>query len=140
MEAAITSPNRQWFSSYKPFDNKVGVQIGHGSSMLAAGYGRIETSVGNFENVFYVPQLVTNLFSIRSATQQGIVVQYSMNDVKFIKDGLIVLRGTLQHGAQFNIVSLNETCKRWLRVVVLSCFRLECQQNCGMKRLQQAFI
>lgn len=66
--------------------------------VYASGWGRIDSTVGPIENVYHVPKLVTNLFSIRSATQQNLVVQYSKTDVKFMKDHSTVLQGLLKNG------------------------------------------
>lgn len=74
------------------------VRLGDGNCMHAHGHGQIRTNAGIIENVFYVPSLVTNLFSIRAATRQNIVVQYTMDDVKLIKNDVIVLRGSLCSG------------------------------------------
>lgn len=67
--------------------------------MQVMGYGRILTNAGIIEDVYYVPKLVTNLFSIRSVTRQKIVVVYTEHDVKFIKDNKILLYGIHRNGA-----------------------------------------
>lgn len=69
------SPNKFWFATYAPFPQNKEIQLGNGSRMAALGIGSIRTNAGVVEEVYYVPDSITNLFSIRAATQHGIVVQ-----------------------------------------------------------------
>lgn len=78
--------------TFTPFTNRINIQLGNGAYMEAHGSGRINTSAGSFEDVFYVPNLETNLFSIKSVALKNIVVQYCANGVKFIKNNSVVLQ------------------------------------------------
>ena len=43
--------------------------------------------------VYYVPNISANLFSIVSATKNGLTVQYDNDTVKFVHDNKVVLQG-----------------------------------------------
>lgn len=86
------SPNIKWFLSFNRSEKDVNVRLGDGSCMPAHGYGQIHTDAGIIEDVYYIPNMVTNLFSIQAATRKNIIVKYSMNEVTFVKNNTVVLK------------------------------------------------
>lgn len=92
------SPNKHWFSALALFTSRLKIQLGNGNCMYALGVGHMKSDKGDIHSVYYVPELVTNLFSIRSATRRGIVVQYTTSSVKFFKGDTVVLQGKYDQG------------------------------------------
>ena len=83
-----------------------------GVSIYALGQGDIHvvttvdgaTQTGVLNNVLYVPDLGTNLFSIASATDQGLNLEFLKQTVLFKSNGTTILSG---HGGRKALYKLN---------------------------------
>lgn len=88
---------KDWFMEFEKLDHPQNVKLAKG---MIRGYGRgkIETNRGILQNVLYVPELETNLYSIRAATELGMRVEYDDDSVVFIRkdDNEILLDGHLR--------------------------------------------
>lgn len=76
------TPNKSLFDTYQDLTRSEPVKLGNGQSLFAVGVGRIKIEQGFLDRVYYVPGLITNLFSIRSATEKGAFVEYVKDRVR----------------------------------------------------------
>lgn len=58
-----------WIHNYQNLDTEVMIRLGDDSIITAKGYGIVKTSIGDIENVYYVPEVKENLFSTVSAVK-----------------------------------------------------------------------
>jgi hypothetical protein len=79
------TPNRSKFKTYSKFDKPQKVGLGDGHTIDALGVGNIpitvrisrrETKICTVYNVLHVPDLKVNLFSVKSAAEKNIIVQF----------------------------------------------------------------
>lgn len=85
--------DRKLFTTYSSLSNK-SVIVGNGSAISAHGCGQVAVQVYDgykwinttIDNVLYVPELKTNLFSVNRATERGYVMIIAGNMCKFIKE------------------------------------------------------
>ena len=72
---------------YHEFSVPESVILGDGRTLKAYGCGQVKITVSNRDKnkiclmtgVLYVPKLACNLFSVRSVTQKGMIVQFGYN-------------------------------------------------------------
>ena len=99
------TPHRNLFSSYTPFTSPEKVGIADGHTVNAVGKGNVQitvrvsrkvTRLSTMYDVLHVPDLKTNLFSVRSATEKGVIVQFGHTRC-WLKNskGMIRAMGTL---------------------------------------------
>lgn len=74
---------KEWFKTLTTLEEPREVRTAHGA-IFGIGTGTIETNRGTLQNVLYVPDLLSNLYSIRAATKLGMVVEYDKNNVMFV--------------------------------------------------------
>ena len=97
--------NRQLFINYRTFEVPESVRLGDGRTVEAYGSGRVNITIETchdkqlntgMDGVLYVPKLTCNLFSVRAATQKGLIVQFG-HSCCWIKDhsGKVVGKGRL---------------------------------------------
>lgn len=88
--------NRALFTSFTNTSPKP-IIIGNGAVISALGYGQMAVQVSNgnewvdtvIDNVLYVPELKTNLFSVNRATDKGYVMVTDDSSCKFYKSNKI---------------------------------------------------
>lgn len=88
--------DRALFTSFSNTSPKP-VIIGNGAVINAIGYGQMTVQVSNgnewidtvIDNVLYVPELKTNLFSVNRATDKGYVIVTDDSSCKFFKSNKI---------------------------------------------------
>lgn len=81
------TPNRHWISNYEVFETAKMVTLGDSHRIVALGSGNIVTTAGTMRDVYYVPELTANLFSISAATKNGIEVLCKGNEMHLKLDG-----------------------------------------------------
>lgn len=76
---------RDWFVNINPIDLKV--TVANGTKINAEGIGKIaintDTSVKALNDVIYVPNLQTNLLSVKQAVEKGFTVMFDKTGCKF---------------------------------------------------------
>ena len=94
-----------YFASYTSFNAPKAIIVGNQHTMLAYGYGdiRIEALVDGvwyehyLKDVWYVPDVVKNLFSVTTATDKGFVYRQDKQRCELVKDGKPLLTGERYH-------------------------------------------
>lgn len=79
--------HREWFSSYRHFQEPSKIKIGDGTTLNAEGEGNIDVLIKSddgwkekyLENVLFVPNMKVNLFSTTAAMDKGYVMKSYMN-------------------------------------------------------------
>lgn len=100
--------NDRYFSSFEKFELPHSITVANGNSLEAIGKGTIKVvttvngrnQIKNLENVWYVPEISKNLFSVL-ATQdknQNSIFQSTFKDCYLKIDGETVLHGTRNAG------------------------------------------
>ena len=92
------TPNKNWISDYSDFAQAKSVTLGDNRKIKAVGSGRIYTTAGVLDEVFYVPELSTNLFSLMAATSRGLRVTCTSDKLVILDRGREVLRGRKESG------------------------------------------
>lgn len=120
----ITS-NFRWFKDFQPFNRKSQVKAAGNELLEACGSGTIE--IVNYENhklnsltlkdVWYVPGITKNLFSVLAAHDRNPGSRFQSNDTKcqFIIDKQVVVEGVRQpngslYKATFHVNQPDEIC------------------------------
>lgn len=85
--------NSEWLQEYQELDNPRNIHLGNDEIIQAFGYGNIQTSAGWIMDVYFVPKISLNLFSIASVTSKGFQVRYDEDTVKFFKGNELFLEG-----------------------------------------------
>ncbi|CAG9110681.1 unnamed protein product [Plutella xylostella] len=89
--------DRNLFTTFQQtLDNKT-VIVGNGEEISALGCGQVAVQVYDgcgwvkttIDNVLFVPELKTNLFSVKCATERGYVVKMDNNWCKFYKENTV---------------------------------------------------
>lgn len=92
--------NRSLFSSFQSVSQK-SVIVGNGATISVLGCGQMAVQVNNgsdwinttIDNVLYVPELKTNLFSVNRAADRGYVIMTDDSTCKFLKNGVVCAIG-----------------------------------------------
>jgi len=71
------TPNLHWLVDYEVLQQPKEVRFGNNHKTYALGFGSVITSVGVMRNVYYVPNLAANLFSVTAATARGVEIKYT---------------------------------------------------------------
>lgn len=87
--------NKAWISNYRSLVTPINIRLGENRIIQALGFGEIKTSIGAIKNVHFVPQIMSNLFSLSSATDHGIHILTDKFSMRFIKDNQEVSRGKI---------------------------------------------
>ena len=79
-------PQKEFLVNRREFDTPEKVGLGDGRNMEGVGVGNVHLKLMLFKvstskqavmhNVFYVPKLACNLFSVRAATSKGSIVKF----------------------------------------------------------------
>lgn len=91
--------DKNYFENYKALEYTRMVHLGDGAKVQVIGEGNIKLnafngkcwSVVNLENVFFVPELKVNLFSVVSALDKGLQMLSNNTECKFIKNNKIIV-------------------------------------------------
>lgn len=92
--------DRSLFSSFQSVTQK-SVIVGNGAAISVLGYGQMAVLVNNgsewidstIDNVLFVPDLKTNLFSVNRAADRGYVIMTDDSSCKFLKNGVVCAIG-----------------------------------------------
>ena len=107
------TPQKHLFINFNQFTDSEKVGLGDGYTLDAIGIGDVKVitrlnrrvkRVSILHDVLYVPDLTTSLFSVRAATEKGIIVQFGhtrcwLKD----KDGRVRAMGTLSDDKLFHL-------------------------------------
>ncbi|KAK9700733.1 hypothetical protein QE152_g31058 [Popillia japonica] len=99
--SAHMTNNKSFFLSYEPFNYPREVQVGNNEIIHAYGEGTINVKMrihglwqqNHLKNVWYVPKIGRNLFSIGQTMKKGFLFSANQNGCIFKKDGTVKLRG-----------------------------------------------
>lgn len=80
-------PDKSILLGYKTFPEPIPIKNGNNSLMFAQGSGTIKTSTIALDNVYFVPELSTNLFSIAMAADSGLFVNIDAKQLILFNDG-----------------------------------------------------
>lgn len=105
---------RDWFINFEKFKNPLEILIADNSTILAYGSGSIKTTVGTMQEVLFMPDLSSNLFSITAATRFNINVHYSNESVTLTDyQGKVIIKGERRDGLyilEFEIIAPENEC------------------------------
>lgn len=123
--------HREWFTDYKPFENKVSIKFGDKLTLDALGKGtiRVISHVDdddipiNLEDVWYIPNVSNNLFSWGAASRKGVSLVSNHENIAIKDDEGVIVTGQLT-GAnlwrlnlsvpiQANITRVSRTLDEW---------------------------
>lgn len=76
------TPNFEWFENLDELDEPRTIRFGNNETLRAVAKGNIRTTKGLIRDVYYVPKMVANLFSIGEAVKRGLTVNYCGDIVK----------------------------------------------------------
>ncbi|KRX72067.1 Retrovirus-related Pol polyprotein from transposon TNT 1-94 [Trichinella sp. T6] len=93
--------NKEYLSDFVTFPKPVNVKVGNGDAIPAYGHGTVNFKVfikgkwilNRMEDVWYVPKLGLNLFSIGKATEKGFNFTANAAGCTFRKNGCVKLSG-----------------------------------------------
>lgn len=100
--SAHMTGHREWLSEYKSLTDHQPVKVGNGEYLFAVGKGTVEV-VSNLsgkefklslKNVFYVPNISDNLFSIGAATEMGVEFYFKQSKVEIVKGDEVIATGS----------------------------------------------
>lgn len=89
--------NLNWIFDYRELTVPISIRLSDDRTIQALGFGLVKTSVRVIHNVHFVPAIQSNLFSISSATNQGIEVNIKKNLMTFSKDVHIITQANQQN-------------------------------------------
>jgi len=92
------TPNLHWLDNYKNLEKPAEVRFGNNDVGYAEGYGDIHTKSGTMNNVYYVPGLITNLFSVSAATSRGLTIYYVKDRVDIFFNNKLIVSGIRKNG------------------------------------------
>ncbi|XP_003381487.1 conserved hypothetical protein [Trichinella spiralis] len=110
--------NKEYFADFATFAQPVNVEVGNGDAIPAYGRSTVNFKVFNIkgkwilnrmEDVYYVPKLGLNLFSIGKAAEKGFNFTANADGCTFRKNGRVKLSG---------IRSLNGIYKLYMRLCI----------------------
>lgn len=104
--------NREYFLTYEDFSEPKKVEIAAGTSIDALGHGVINVKIkvngkwttNHLEEIWYVPDIGTNLFSQSVSLYKGYEWHTSIEGTKCMKNGQVYLTGYLKDG--LNILNM----------------------------------
>lgn len=108
--------NREWYHTFHKFNKPIQIQCGNGGYLQALGSGKIRTLQGDICDVFFVPGIAANLFSINAAMHQGLSTLLTKDSIKIFRDLLKVHEGEVLDGIytlRFDIIA-NDTAKAFI--------------------------
>lgn len=104
--------NKEWFHIYQRFKTPRKIQCSNGSFIPAEGKGVIRTKQGDLVDVFYVPDIAANLFSISAAMNHGLSSMMTKTSIKIYRDLVKIHEGEAMNGTyvlSFDIIVTNTT-------------------------------
>lgn len=100
--------NSEWFEVFEEFPEARKIYLADDKVINAIGAGNIQTNMGLLTNVWLVPDISHNLFSIPAAVKNGITARINESEIKFYSGERNVLNGKLVD----NVYVLNlEICR-----------------------------
>lgn len=99
---------RNWLVNYKTFYEPKKVRLGDDYSINALGSGDIEIDIGQLRNVYYVPDISENLFSLLAATRNGVEGRFNKDSIIFVMNNKEVTRAFNKNGIyrlDLNVIS-----------------------------------
>lgn len=75
--------HREWLNNYEEFTEDKKIRLGDDYTILARGSGIIYTKIGRLTNVYYVPEITENLFSVIAATRNGVTGLFDHDEIVF---------------------------------------------------------
>ena len=126
---------REWLQDYKELENPRPVRIGSGEFLYAIGTGNFRTTAVNngkqnkikLGNVYFVPGMTCNLFSVRAASKFGIKASFSGDSVSLTHNEEIVATGSsycdniyklnISYPMIANVARVERTVEEWHQVL-----------------------
>ncbi|KRZ83588.1 Retrovirus-related Pol polyprotein from transposon TNT 1-94 [Trichinella sp. T8] len=110
--------NKEYLSDFVTFPKPVNVKVGNGDAIPAYGHGTVNFKVfikgkwilNRMEDVWYVPKLGLNLFSIGKATEKGFNFTANAAGCTFRKNGCVKLSGK---PAYVHVSTANASLQLW---------------------------
>jgi len=96
--SAHITPNAEWIDEYRTLRTPLGIRIGDNTIIQAIGSGRIITTMSMINNVYHVPEAGANLFSVSSATENGLEMKINSVKLSLISSGRTVLEAPYVNG------------------------------------------
>lgn len=90
--------NKDWLFNYKVLELPTPIHLGDGSVIAAVGKGEVHTCIGRMLNVYYVPSVSYNLYSIKSAALNGLKTVFNENGLNIFGDGQQIIEGYYDDG------------------------------------------
>ena len=100
-----------WFEKFESFKDPKKIYLADDKIIFATGIGSISTNVGEITNVYLVPELSANLFSIPAAAQNGIKIEIDAKSMIFSKDREVVLCAKLREDSYVLDIVVNDACQ-----------------------------
>lgn len=126
---------RNYFQTYKSFAEPIQISVANNQKVYAFGCGRINVQMkvnGNYQDalmndVWYVPDLTVNLFSVKQATENGVVAVMDCKMVRLLRNNVLVATATSSFGnylmdmrvilpsssASVNVASSSDSLQVW---------------------------
>lgn len=96
--------HKEWLVNFEVLKEPIGIRMGDLRACNAIGKGFIETSVGIITDVYFVPELSDDLFSVSScAINHSIDAVFTKTHVSFIKDEIELFRGEMVNSNTYEI-------------------------------------
>jgi len=117
------------FSQFEYFNEPKSIYLADDKAVEALGSGQIVTSTGTLNNVFLVPAIPYNLFSVPAATNHGISVLVDGDSIQLFKVGNKVLHGKRNN----DTYELELEVRTEARVLKASTMKEWCREGGGLK-------
>lgn len=101
---------QDWITDYESFGEPKNIFLADSDCIKAYGSGKVITTVGTLHDVYFVPKLMANLFSIVASTNKGLKAKYDVNSFELIQEDRTILKGVRQDGVyrlDFEIIAPN---------------------------------
>lgn len=106
------SRRREWFSSYEEFEEPISINSCNGSPLIAYGKGKVDFECivngvrvsGAIHDILYMPEIVHNLFSVKSESVKGLDFYVKNNGANcFFKRGEETIVTGSEYGNLFKL-------------------------------------
>lgn len=98
------TPRIEWLADYQELDGQMLITVGNGQRARVRGHGFIETSFGILTPVYFVPEVVENLFSVSScAKYHEVITVYNADEVILYKDGNPILSVSINANGTYDL-------------------------------------
>lgn len=117
------TPRCDLLHRYKPFSHPVPIRIGDDSILYALGSGELWASFGKISNVYYVPRLASNLFSISKAADNQMEIKIDAKQLSiFHPDGKLAVSGKREGGTYVLDLKLAMVTEKAMSATTLDCW------------------